>query len=618
MTVIPSSPKKGKGNDKGKKKIGGDGNASSPLPRPLPAHSQNDAAKRTFLSDRKFSNSNVREKLSESTLIAIRDKFGHEYLSKVQALTFDALMTGKDVFAVSKTGSGKTMAFLLPVIERSVLAMSTSISPPSSFVRVHGVVISPTKELAAQTYEEVVKLLSHVPAGRLRAELVIGGNDRSSDLRALSGAKTGGDIAVLVATPGRLEDHVSNTPGFADNALAHAHVVVLDEADRMLDAGFKKPLETILDAMRSPSRQTIMVTATLPPDVRQLAAKYMKHDAQTIDVAEATGQKDDDINQPRVNPAVRHKALVAPHSIVYHAALQSICEHAASHAEFKVIVFFPFKRQVQLMAELFRQVLPSCLGPETQILEIHSDLQQAQRDRASNAFRNGKRVVLLGTDVIARGVDYPDVTFVLQVGLTDRDTYVHRVGRTGRAGRSGEALLVISKFEEPAMRKRLDGYGTEWLRAEDPDKSRAQNSRSRVQGQLPPAMIVTVSTKPELEEKAAALAVKQASLFRRAYTAWLGFYGSEAKDIGVRKDMLEREAAAAYAPLGLERPPEISPETRKKMGFPLASTTSPTAPNAPNAAAAHSVSTTSVSGKRKKNNSVDNGSELRNRRKTRR
>jgi hypothetical protein len=129
---------------------------------------------------------------------------------------------------------------------------------------------------------------------------------------------------------------------------------------------------------------------------------------------------------------------------------------------------------------------------------------------------------------------------------------------------------------------------------------------------------VTVSTKPELEEKAAALAVKQASLFRRAYTAWLGFYGSEAKDIGVRKDMLEREAAAAYAPLGLERPPEISPETRKKMGFPLVSTTSPTAPNAPNAAAAHSVSTTSVSGKRKKNNSVDNGSELRNRRKTRR
>ena len=280
-----------------------------------------------FLSERKFSNDNVQRRLSPSTLAALHDKFGHERLSKVQALTIDPLLEGRDVFAVSKTGSGKTMAFLLPVIERALNASNAPNAPTvSSFARVHGVVISPTKELAAQTYEEAVKLLTNVSTERLRAELVIGGNSRQADLRALSSSQTsgrGGDIAVLVATPGRLEDHVSNTPGFARDALNNTRIVVLDEADRMLDAGFKKPLENILDATSSSERQTVMVTATLPPDVRQLAAKYMKPDALTIDVAAATGQKDDE-RQPRVNPAVRHRVLVAPHGLVHHAAVQAI------------------------------------------------------------------------------------------------------------------------------------------------------------------------------------------------------------------------------------------------------------------------------------------------------
>jgi len=559
--------------------------------------------KASFLSERRFTNVNVASRISDTTKKALRDNFGHEYLSKVQALTFDHLMSGKDVFVKSKTGSGKTMAFLLPMIERAYLsrARTAALPPPYSsapYARAHTIVLSPTKELAAQTFEEARKLLPPTPGSSgtgMRAALVIGGNDKKKDMRTLS-SYAAGDIAVLVATPGRLNDYVQTAPdGFKERVIANVSSIVLDEADRMLDAGFRQPLENILNAASSSSvaqRQTVLVSATMPASVLELSRKYMRPDSAVIDVAALSGTPEDD-NEPeaRVNPDVRHRALVVSHTLFPHALLHALCEHAASNATaFKIVVFFPFKRQVQLMAALLRKVTPSCLSSDTKLLEIHADLDQKVRNRASDDFRQSSRAVLMGTDVIARGVDYPDVTLVLQMGLTDRETYVHRVGRTGRAGKKGDALLVLAPFEEASMRKRLDGFGVEWLRESsghagriDNNTTKKNNSGSIKKTNLnsysnakakvnttakgDPSSSVTITVKPELNAAAAKLVSEEGGLFRRAYGSWLGFYGSESHGMGVPEPQLETEAAAAFAALGLKEPPALTPELRKKMGY---------------------------------------------------
>lgn len=549
------------------------------------------SAKNSFLSDRKFTNSNVQKMLSEPTLKAIKEKFGHERLSKVQAYTFDAMMQGKDVFAKSKTGSGKTMAFLLPMVERAYhsyrLSNSNSkkmsdnrntrkVAATKGLARVHSVIVSPTKELAYQTHLEAVKLLSFAPGG-LRAELITGGSrNRNMDVKqALSDAKSK-DIAVLTTTPGRLDDHVKNTPGFA-HVMSQASAIVLDEADRMLDAGFRAALENILKAMSPEKRQTILVSATMPANVLELSRKYMRPgETVTIDVAAASGQKDEP--EARVNPAVKHSAVVASHALVHHAAVQAICGHAAANSKFKIIVFLPFKKQVDLLGALYRKVLPACLGADTSILQLHSDVDDRQRTKAYDTFRKADRAVLLGTDVIARGVDFPDVTFVVQMGLTERETYVHRVGRTGRAGRSGEAVLFLAEFEEPSMRRRLEGFGVEWLRATTFANARnaqnAQNARPRSNSSTVnssnSAKKINVVIRPELDAAAKELVKTQPKLYNLAYMGWLGSYGSEANNIKVSKQQLEKEAAAAYAALGLQSPPVVSAERRKKMGYPPA------------------------------------------------
>ena len=364
----------------------------------------------------------------------------------------------------------------------------------------------------------------------------------------------------MIATPGRLSDHVQTTPGFASSVMGGVGTVVLDEADRMLDPGFLPKVEQILRSMSRTDRQTVLVSATLPESVKYIARKYMRPERYVfVDVIAASrpdGMSEIEWQQardrrPRISESIDHKVLVAPHALVPHAIVQELCGHAAARTAFKIIVFFPVKRQVTLMHALLRGVLEVCLGADARVLEIHSDMDQKKRNRSADDFRSSARGVLMGTDVIARGVDFPNVTLVVQVGLTDRDTYVHRVGRTGRAGKRGESTLILAEFEEMAMRDRLKGYGEKWFRVNDPNRSLAQNARVQAQRRLPPATNAGVVVRPDLvarlEEAGKSTPPKA---FRQAHKAWLSFYGTESKSINVPKAQLEKEAREAFVALG--------------------------------------------------------------------
>jgi len=497
-----------------------------------------------FLTERRFTNADVRPHVSDATLRALKEVFGHERLTKVQAATFSAIVSGADVFAKSKTGSGKTMAFLLPLMYRIKDGNAASI---------RSVVVSPTKELAAQTHQEAAKLLTFDPSGA-RAVLVVGGQSKGADLQAFRR----GNIAVLVATPGRLQDHVQSTPGFRES-LAAVRVAVLDEADRMLDAGFKRPIEAILAAL-PPQRQTVLVSATVGPEVLRLAQGYLRPGWKSIDVAALSGDKGDDDVGPRVNPSVKHRTLVLSHEQAPHHLLRVICAHVQKQREqkrpFKIIVFLPFVKQVVLMTALFRQMATTTTTPsssclrDVQLLEIHSDLAQPQRNRMADAFRASPGAVLFGTDVVARGVDFPGVSLVVQWGMTDGETYVHRVGRTGRAGQEGEAMMLLTRFEEPAMRRQLKDLGVQWMTTAQAEPEMAEPEKHT-----------------ELMAASRALQTKEPALFRRAATAWVGTYASRSSELGISKPQVEEEAKAAFAALGFTDFPEISPEVRKKMGF---------------------------------------------------
>ncbi len=481
-----------------------------------------------FLSTRKWTNANVRAQLSNSTFKAMTKGFQYLHLSKVQAATLEPMLAGDDFFAKSKTGSGKTLSFLIPILEGALKSDAKT--------GVHAVVVSPTKELAAQTHAEAGKLLQFSKTPH-KSVLIIGGAGRGEDMRVARGTEP---IAVVVATPGRLNDDIKSLPGFKEK-LAGVKVIVLDEADRMLDQGFRPAVEAILGALPK-ERQTVLISATMPPSLLAIANKYMRPGWKQIDVTDPGAPGDDD--EPKVNPMVEHRAVVAPAKFYARALAQAIEDHTRGKAEYKVIVFLPGVKMVALATALFK-----ALGYDAD--EIHSDMSTGQRAKAAQNFATAKKAILFGTDAIARGVDFPNVSFVVQAGVTQKETYTHRVGRTGRGGRSGEALLIASDFEDKGLKDALKVHLPEssWSRWDD---SKALTARS------------------DADVAAAAKKVSPA-LYNRAYKGWVGAYASVARDLKIAKGDVPALGAELFTQgMGMPSVPEISPELRKKMGLPPA------------------------------------------------
>lgn len=364
--------------------------------------------------------------LMAETQRAIAQGFGYEFCSPVQEAAIPVALQGYDLLARAKTGTGKTLAFLIPSIERVV---RLGLAGPGQCGLL---ILSPTRELTAQTAHEAKVLTSHfAPTLGLGVQVMIGGTNVKSETTTLVSR---GSAAIMIATPGRLEAHLADTSGFRGRFGA-LRMLVFDEADQLLDMGFKPTIDKILRAIPPPaSRQTLLFSATVPSTIKQIAAYALRPgDAQRhIDcVGTEHDATADALDQYYV-------VCELPQLLPTMFALLSA---QAAQPNAKVIVFFVTARMTQFFAEL-------CNDAGLAVLEIHSRKSQAQREKTSKQFRDAQSAILFSSDVSARGLDYPDVTFVLQVGCaSSREQYVHRTGRSARAGKTGTGLLLLCDFE---------------------------------------------------------------------------------------------------------------------------------------------------------------------------
>jgi superfamily II DNA/RNA helicase len=316
----------------------------------------------------------------------------------VQAQVVPDVLDGRDVLVKSPTGSGKTLAFAVPIVE---LTEKTD-------QKAAALVLAPTRELALQIVEETKPLAR---ARGLDVAAVYGGTGFGAQIAAVRKAQ------IVVATPGRLEDLI----GRGDIRLDRVRIVVLDEADRMLDMGFRPPVDRIL--ARTPKiRQTLFFSATLDGEVGRLANQYtrdaVRHESKPA--AARTGQTDHRF------VAVRHEHK-----------LDTLIEHLGDGERGRTLVFVRTKRGADRLVKRLK-------ARGVVAVAMHGDKTQGQRERALRSFHSGASDTLVATDVAARGIDVDDVTHVINFDAPpDRDSYVHRVGRTARAGRDGVGITYV-------------------------------------------------------------------------------------------------------------------------------------------------------------------------------
>jgi ATP-dependent RNA helicase DBP3 len=335
----------------------------------------------------------------------------------IQAVAWPFLFAGRDVIGIAETGSGKTMAFALPCI-----CHITSLD--KTFTGAKAVVISPTRELAMQIYEQIQKLAS---VAGLRAVCVYGGVPKEEQRKALKLAD------IVVATPGRLNDLINE--GAAD--LGQVRYVVLDEADRMLDKGFEVEIRKIINTtLPLAQRQTLMFTATWPESVRTLAATFTRSPVKISIGDNPTGDL-------RANARiVQNVEVVDPRDKEYRL-LQLLKQYqSGSQKDDRILVFCLYKMEATRIEGFIR-------SKGIRVVGIHGDLSQEQRTRSLDAFKKGSVPVLVATDVAARGLDIPAVKLVINCTfpLTVED-YVHRIGRTGRAGKDGLAITLFTEHDK--------------------------------------------------------------------------------------------------------------------------------------------------------------------------
>ena len=347
----------------------------------------------------KFDELNIDERI----LRAVED-MGFEETSPIQTQAIPAVLEGIDVIGQAQTGTGKTAAYSIPMLQK----INPDVKKPQA------IVLCPTRELAVQVAEEIRKLAKYM--SDIKVLPVYGGQEIVRQIKSL---KAG--VQIIVGTPGRVMDHMRRKTVKFDSV----SMVILDEADEMLDMGFREDMETILTETPE-ERQTVLFSATMPKPIMEIARKFQK-DARIIKVVrkELTVSN---IDQFYYEVRPKNKTEILSRLIdIYNPKLS--------------VVFCNTKRQVdELISEL--------KGRGYFADGIHGDMKQQQRDRVMDDFRSGKTEILIATDVAARGIDVDGVDIVFNYDLPqDEEYYVHRIGRTGRAGKSGLALSFISGRE---------------------------------------------------------------------------------------------------------------------------------------------------------------------------
>ncbi|KAF9350597.1 hypothetical protein BGX34_001085 [Mortierella sp. NVP85] len=461
--------------------------------------------------------------LNPTTARAIRTIFKYENMSKVQSEVLSLMPTDTDMFVKAKTGTGKTLAFLIAALE-NVIAKSD----PKTLKRgevATCLIVSPTRELAQQIAEEARKL---VTLHRFNVHCLVGGESKGPQIRKLTSRR----VDIVVGTPGRLNDMIESVREFP-SMLEGLQTLVLDEADQLLDMGFKDSIESIVNALPK-ERQTLFFSATVSPQIKSIARKTLKPDFTFIDTV--------DPNEANTNLQVNQSYCVTSYEQQLPVLTRIIEDHKKTNPTGKIMVFLPTTRGTQLYSALFEKM------SSYPLYSLHSKKSQESRTRTSDRFRRSRGAVLFTSDVSARGVDYPDVSLVIQVGIpSSKEQYIHRVGRTGRAGKTGEGILMLTPVEESFLNQMSDLPLI------------ANETYSNVDGIVQDEKLQNLVN--------AAKASQDTELLHDAFTAYLGYYVGRMDILTCHKNDILDSAREYVVALGAEEPPHLTDNFLSKLGF---------------------------------------------------
>lgn len=359
----------------------------------------------------------------EDAILDGLDAMNFQEATSIQEQTIPVILEGKDLIACAQTGTGKTAAYVLPIINE----LSKGNHPENS---VNAVIMAPTRELALQIDQQIEGFTYYVP---ISAVAIYGGTDGIAWEQQRRGLEMGADI--VIATPGRLLSYIKL--GVVD--LSSVSFFVLDEADRMLDMGFYDDIMQVYNQLPR-TCQTVMFSATMPPKIRTLANHILKN-PEEVEIA---------ISRPR-------ESIMQTAYICYNMQKVKIIEDLFSTSRPKrVIIFSSSKMNVKDLAKTLKR-------QKFNVEEMHSDLEQSKREEVMRDFKNGKIDILVATDVVARGIDITDIRLVINFDIPhDPEDYVHRIGRTAR-GTDGEGLAItfVAPEEQTAFKKIEDFLGKE-------------------------------------------------------------------------------------------------------------------------------------------------------------
>jgi len=500
-----------------------------------------------------------RKGLVHSNVIKAITNMGIDTMTEVQTATINQALRGTDIIGQAKTGTGKTLAFLVPILA-SIIKADPSLAEKyrgryrSSPGDIRAIIISPTRELAEQIAVEARKLTAYT---NVIVQTAVGGTQKREALRKLQYE----GCHILVGTPGRLNDVLSDpTSGVSAPKLT---CLVLDEADRLLDTGFLSEIENIEMSLPDPDkvpRQTMLFSATIPKEVISLVRKMLQPDFSYVKCV-----RDDEVpTHERVPQRVVHT-----HGMENTLpALVELCQKGLEEAKtdgkpFKAIVYYNSTAEVSLVSEALRNLGGGSrfnrmgsgsdhpLAP-ARIFEMQSKLTQMQRQRASDSFRRAESAILISSDVTARGMDFPNVTHVIQVGVPrTHDTYIHRIGRTGRAGKEGQGWLIVPSLEKSLFYKNLSDLPVE----EDKSLHSARLDMTR-EAELPPNVAQL------LNKIGDALKRIDREYMMKAYLGYLGVYGWADK-----RRLVESINRLAVHGWGMEEPPRVPVALASKLGL---------------------------------------------------
>ncbi|KAJ5312113.1 hypothetical protein PENANT_c011G00094 [Penicillium antarcticum] len=476
-------------------------------------------------------------------------------MTEVQSMTLQEIVKGTDVLAQAKTGTGKTLAFLLPTLQNILNDPGVDVSKVGRYSRtapseIRALIISPTRELAEQIAVEAKKVAFGTG---LIVQTAVGGTQKRAGLMKIQ--REG--CHLLIGTPGRLKDIFSDP--WTGVAAPKLNTLILDEADRLLDQGFAPDIKEIQGYLPDPTkidRQTLMFSATVPREVMSLVRQTLKPGFQFVQ----TVREDEVPTHHRVpQKCVWMRGLEngMPALLEIAKNYESRRTNGEDLRPFKAIAYYNSTAETKAAADAFNNLRrshnfgKSPMG-ELKMLEINSRLTQAERTRSAESFRRSPTGILFSSDVTARGMDFPDVTHVIQIGVPrDTETYIHRLGRTARAGKEGEGWLLIHDGEEGVYRSRL---GRIPMQQDSLPAAKADMSQAT-------ATFETNDTVSQMKAAMAAVGMSQ------KIKSFMGQLGTLTGNFDSKRYAIQALNQQFVDGFGMASPPEINARLAQQMGL---------------------------------------------------